>query len=401
MQLPRPWFKNWPPELQCSVLPGRAAENADYLRNTLGQKWVDKRAAQPDRHPLSTDWRSGGAEAFLRLNTLAEDLRLLAATPGIETLIRDLKGVSSFKPAVHTVHVAALFARAGNEVLKFYPPSNESVPDFDIAIEGRRTAVEAKQLTKSGYELAFGRAADGVQEAVLRAVFHGGRLPEVQVIVKDPERVPRTDEVIAAAREGLATYSPGTVVRVRTELFNLRIFAAQVTRHFIDCFAIQVLAPAHATEASRIERLVNKANSQLKRNTAGNEPALICIGIGEHQDPHAVAELIRARFAKGDFSSTGGIILHRPARHAGPGPVGAADMLSFIANTNARAPIGNFQMRSAGIVGDLLSAGASTVAETVSCYPGGGQVLGKVGDDSEGAYLGFSLVSRIEIAELA
>ena len=336
--------------------------------------------------------------AFLQLNTLAEDLRELETVQGLRTLIDDLKRAVAYLPAAHTIHVAAPFSRAGNSVQRFFVSRNDSVPDFEVVISGIRVAIEAKQLTTSEPARRFSATASVLKKQLSAEIFREGQsYPEIQIIVGDALNIPDADEIVAGIKCALGQYRDGVSVTVRSDNVVIKLIPTSIAGSMDNHRAMQVVAPRDDSEDTRIERLLNKANKQLKNVTGGTAPGLLCLAIGEHQDPHAVVEIITRKFGGSQFRSISGVIVHRYARHIGPGRIATADMLIFVGHPIGHSQVPVFQLRGTGVTGDLLEHSAKD--QTVSCYAVA-SVEARVTDASTGFNMGINPVQRIEISAL-
>ena len=108
------WTQWWQTDVPCRFSSARAKENALFLTDLLGSQWVEKVQTHPGstNHLLIQRWNNNGANAFLELNALAEDARLLEGMPGFEGIVADLKNSDRALPTWHALHCAALFERA-------------------------------------------------------------------------------------------------------------------------------------------------------------------------------------------------------------------------------------------------------------------------------------------------
>jgi hypothetical protein len=131
-------------------------------------------------------YKSRGAQSFLLLNTLAEDLRALRDVPGIDTVLHDLKRTATADSARHVIHGAALFARGKpSSVVRFLEQRSDTVPDFVLHLDDQDIAVEAKLLSQSEPEEAFGVCAMPIVNHLHDRVIPTGTInPEVYVILK-------------------------------------------------------------------------------------------------------------------------------------------------------------------------------------------------------------------------
>ena len=168
------WTTWWQDDLPCQFSMQRTQENAAYLVSILGESWLRRGLTSPGatNHPLLQRWLTDGAGSFLELNSLAEDLRLIESTSGVEIIIGDLLDAKQCEAAWHVIHSAALFARSdGITVAKFFPKTDRIVPDFLLRIGKKSLAVEAKILTTSEKEDTFVRYASDLCDKIFTTLY--------------------------------------------------------------------------------------------------------------------------------------------------------------------------------------------------------------------------------------
>ena len=160
------WFDWNQTDLPCQFSVERTQENRTYLQRLL--ELGDAGAKGTSANSLLTTWNTTGAIAFLEMNWLAEDLRLLEDKSGFRPLLRDLCDDQLFLSTRHMLHSAALFERARpGAVLEFVIAGDDEAPDFVADISGDRVPVEAKLLMLSDDEQRFVSVAKQVVQALL------------------------------------------------------------------------------------------------------------------------------------------------------------------------------------------------------------------------------------------
>jgi hypothetical protein len=142
-----PWATWWQDDLPCRFSHDDAIRNRDFLVDLIGEGWLRKALQRhSSNHPLVLCWMTNRADAFLLLNALAEDARLLTSVPGFDQVLRDLKNGSQCLFSWHVIRAAAMFQRGGAVVSKFYEQNGGSAPDFLVKLGPSDVNVEAKLL---------------------------------------------------------------------------------------------------------------------------------------------------------------------------------------------------------------------------------------------------------------
>ena len=145
MILQAPWTTWWQDGLPCRFSREDASKNCAFLIELFGRRWLHSALGPRSQHPLVSEWMTSGVNAFLRLNALAEDSRLVISVPGFRgNILGDLRHRRRCLPAWHVIRTAAMFVRAGTAVTCFYPQTHEMVPDFSVSFESVEANVEAK-----------------------------------------------------------------------------------------------------------------------------------------------------------------------------------------------------------------------------------------------------------------
>lgn len=343
MAVRHPWTTWWEADLPCQFSPKQADGNAAFLEELVGRRWITQGISNPGRrnHPLLREWSSNGAGAFLQLNALAEDLRLVVGVPGIESVIDDLKNVSRCLPTWHVIRSAAMFARGGGaSIVQFFPQTSERLPDFEIIIDGKDLAVEAKLLLTSEIQDEFSAYAERLEERLFATVLSGETIhPPVYVVLKDVHGLPGIDAVVAAIAEALSI-SRGDYIELRSQPFNVFLDPPPQQRADVSAYAsCVILCPRSEKENFRVEGRSKNASNQLKAYTEGAHPGIFCLGVTEHQDPHFVCELLQRRFSQSQNKAISGVILSRSGTHLGQPQRTVVDFLVTVTNVNALAPL--------------------------------------------------------------
>jgi hypothetical protein len=193
-----PWVTWWQDDLPCQFSRERACENCAYLLDAFGESWVDQGMAKAGRgnHPLRRRWSNNGANSFLELNGLAEDLRIIDSVPGIDALVEELKNSEKSEPARHVIRCAALFGRDKNiRILEFPAQKSATIPDFFLGLNGSSLAVEAKLLSESSEEKMFEEYADMLVRQIFTHVVGAIAIyPQISVIIKNSNALPDPHE---------------------------------------------------------------------------------------------------------------------------------------------------------------------------------------------------------------
>src|SRR5712692_10629737 len=196
-----PWTTWWQDDIRCRFSREDAARNCAFLIDLLGREWLQKALGPKSQHPVVSAWMANGANAFLLLNALAEDARLLVSVPRFGDVLKDLRHRKRCRPAWHVVRAAAMFQRAGVAVTEFYEQTNEKIPDFSITFDSVEANVEAKLLTKSDVEDAFEEYAKPLLHRIFAEVMAKEAIyPAVTIIVKNAAHLPDPDEVGNASK---------------------------------------------------------------------------------------------------------------------------------------------------------------------------------------------------------
>ena len=152
-----PWY-DWVPDGSAfASIPRRQASGSTrLLTRQFRRAFIGQEGAIRTTHPLLKEWDTVGGNAFLQLNGLADDIRLLRGKLGLETVLTDIRDERLCLPSWHLLHTAALFERAqARSVVEFLEGGEEERPDAIVEVGGVRIPLEAKLLTRSEDEEHF------------------------------------------------------------------------------------------------------------------------------------------------------------------------------------------------------------------------------------------------------
>jgi hypothetical protein len=376
-----PWAKWWQPDLPCAFSQAQAAENCAYLTELLGAAWLERGLSSPGfaEHPILQRWK-GGAPAFLELNTLAEDAKILGQVPGFGQVISDLLDTERSTPAWHVVHTAALFERAApRTVVEFLPQTETPSPDFKMEVRGKTIGCEAKALLTSDKEQAFYDYAFPLVESVFEGVLASPTLhPTVLIVIKDVDRLPQVSEVIGAVVEANQLFS-GSQIKVSRSQFN--IFIAPIhhlapLQNLGEHRLCYVLCPRSPNEDLRVQERSKQAARQL-RSLAELTGGLFSVRVSEYQNPHTILNTLNRRFLRGEYHAMSGVMLMRSATQLGPPRRTPVDLIVTAHNPRAVFPLPNLPMRAAGLLVPLLKE--VPPKDVVPAYHYGSTIVGGTG----------------------
>ena len=103
-----PWTTWSADDLPCQFSTAQAVDNADLLASILPAEFHGRSGRQRKEHRLLQAWDAAEPNAYLDLNALAEDLRLVHAKRGFHSVLRELIDPNSFSSARHTIRVSDL-----------------------------------------------------------------------------------------------------------------------------------------------------------------------------------------------------------------------------------------------------------------------------------------------------
>jgi hypothetical protein len=353
------WTEWWQDDLPCQFTPLDARENAAYLRALLGDRFLQgaRHPISELKHPILQRWRTRGAGAFLELNALAADLRVVERADGITSVLHDLRNADRCLSSWHCIHAAALLSRPGSASPdRFFPQTDESLPDFLVSTGGTTIAGEAKLLAKSESEDLFAHYASDLAKRVLAEVVGSDEShPILVVVIKSADALPRPDTVVAALKGGRQSFKGGALEHRGVD-FNLFVedsadLAIGASAHR-SCY---ILCPRSENEDLRVEVPGKKASKQLAALASSDYPGVLLLGLSRFQDPRHVIEIFGRRFDSGQYSGIGGVMLIRSGAQTGPPVRAPVDLVSVLRNERAPHPVPNFGFKTVGLLDHLVS----------------------------------------------
>jgi len=309
-----------------------------FLTEVLGESWIEKAASAHSNHPLGTEWATNGAGAFLQLNALADDIRLIQTAPGFNAVLDDLRDGKQCRAAWHTIRTAAMFARGGAPVCEFFPQADVKVPDFVIRTSSRKINVEAKLLLGSDKEEEFTDFAFPLLDAILKQAMSSEAVhPPVMVVFRNAEQLPPAravfDTVSALLRDGNAPQSRA----VKSELFNVFVDPAPTTTGLYRL--CHLLCPRSENENLRVASRARAASHQLLSDMARKGPGIMWLGVTEHQDARSVYDLLMRKFRDAQYPGISAAILSLSGTHMEPPRRTVVDYLLTISNPRAKSTL--------------------------------------------------------------
>lgn len=330
------WSDWHEPHVHCVFSRERAAANLSFLRNTLTDVGLPLEWPQQRGH-FQQLWHTAGVDAFIQVNWLAEDIRLLHQKPGIPLLLRDLLDERLCESTWHTIHTAALFERARpGSVSQFIHAGASEAPDFVVEIEGKPTPVEAKLLTRSDDELRFYDVATRVEEFVTKRM-PAGTL--VTIVLRAPVAKAYNSEAVLDFCSAIPTPPPGHAMIRRGPDCNLFVEHVATPSGLSDYRLLWVLAPAHPKENARVQERAKKASKQLRSYLPGCRSGVVAIGLTDYQDGHAVLDAIFERMRQGYLEGISAVLLVKRRTHSLASQQTTIDLLELRNNALASSPL--------------------------------------------------------------
>ncbi len=334
-QIPAPWSTWWQEDLPCFFSQQQAVRNRAFLTDTLGQSWLQKALGPTSQHPLVNEWMTAGANSFLMLNALAEDIRILESVRGLDLVLADLRLGEQCLSTWHVLRTAAMFCRANVHVDEFFAQSNVKVPDFSLSVHSAQANVEAKLLTSSEIEESFWKYAKPILDRIfVQLMNEERRYPPVSVIIKDALNLPVVEEVICSV-EPLLKHAPG---QFRNQAFNIFVEAPlEIPASLHKC--CYILCPRSNKEDLRISTRMRDASHQLLAQGLSTVSGIACVGMTQQQDPTAVRDLLSRKFGDGQYSGVSAAVLFLSGTYIQPPRRSVIDLFSTISNPKSRAPL--------------------------------------------------------------
>lgn len=324
-------------DLPCIFSRERAQENRAFLQQTFAA--VSPAIDSPRRGPLQKTWQTTGAGAFLEINSLAEDLRLLQHTAGVASVLRDLADARLCQPTWHMVHTAALFERArAGTVVNFIEAQNDDAPDFIVQLDGDQVPVEAKLLTLSTDEERFQSAARQIADAIQEPL---ALVPSNTIAIVALKR-PVSDTIATLVSDFCTHHLPlyeGVTQVHRGPECNLLLEPMNASPGISDYSAHWVLAPVPDSENVRVLQRAKKASQQLRSFPTARDSGIVSIGLSDNQDGSAVFEHISERIRRGRFSGIAAVLLLKRRLHLAAPRRTTLDLLEVRKNPGATSPL--------------------------------------------------------------
>jgi hypothetical protein len=278
---------------------------------------------------------SNGANGFLQLNGLAEDLRLIASVPRFGDVLEDLRDGKRCHPSWHVMKIAAMFQRAGARVSEFYGNTSAKIPDFLLEFGSIRANVEAKLLTTSDVEETFTTYAQSLLREIEKDVMAKEAVyPIIKIILKNSGDLPRTDTVVNSVRALLNAC--GTELRAA----SFSVFAELAPATTSSLFrTIHVLCPRSEKENIRVLSRVKDAAHQLASDEASEYPGILWIALTAHQDPLAIRHRLLSNFDQGKFTGISSVVLSLSGTHLEPPRRTVVDLWATVKNHKCSHPL--------------------------------------------------------------
>lgn len=369
--------------------PEQADDNCRYLIEVLGRQWLQVGVRSPGsrNHPLLRRWAQPGAGEFLTLNALASDLRILEGVPGLTGVLHDLKRSNTSAAAEHTLHSAAMVARAPGATIERFPPTSEAGPDYIARTAAGRVAVEAKHLEASEPARRFSTYASALLSALDQREAFAGRVraaqwavsaragilratptprvhPVAWIVIKDASHLPDPERVRAALAAADDEFR-GAPTALRSREFN--VLLEPPPNGYPAFNACHVLCPRAKAEITRVVKRASKASQQLLAEGVRDIPGLLHLGLSSHFDAHDVRTLLAREFERGSLPGISAALLSVRTAHMGAEGNAPVDLVDSLRNSTAARKIPSaIVVGHAGSVAPLALGRLST--SEVPCY---------------------------------
>lgn len=360
MLTPPPWTQwSQADEIPCRFTQAECQMNSAFLLHLLGREWVEKACIPFSRHPLGAEWATNGSCAFLELNRLADDARLIRRVPGFDGLIGDLRDGQRCRAAWHVIRAAASFARGGTPVLEFFAQGQAKIPDFAVGTLSRKINVEAKVLMSSDREEQFSAFATPLLDAIFKDALAAEAVhPPVTVVFRDSDSLPPAEAVLSTISD-LLTEGAATVRRTaRAELFSVFVDPPPATTGLYQlCY---LLCPRSEKENLRVQSRAREASHQLLSDMAQRRPGIMWLGLTQHQDAGFLHKLMNRRFNAGQYPGISGMVLSLSGTHLEPPRRTVVDYLLTFKKPRAKFTLPTpVPLKSPDLCGPLLALQAS------------------------------------------
>lgn len=339
-----PWTTWWQTDLPCRFSEADSRANSAYLVEVLGETWIEKAATAHSDHPLGREWVTSGACAFLQLNALADDIRLIRGIRGFDAVLDDLRDGKQCLAAWHVVRTAAMFARGGAQISEFFPQSDAKVPDFLIRAGSQKINVEAKLLLDSDKELSFIAFANPLLETIMKKAMRAEAVhPPVTVVFTNVDQLPSAGAVLDAVNALIRDVNPPQSRIVKLDQFSVLVEAAPPTTGLYRL--CHLLCPRSENENLRVASRARAASHQLLSDMARKRPGIMWLGMTQHQDARSVYELLMRKFRDAQYLGISLALLSLSGTHIEPPRRTVVDYLLTVNNPrpkftlSARVPL--------------------------------------------------------------
>jgi hypothetical protein len=293
--------------------------------------------------------------SHLELNALAEDLRVIESAPGLPEVLEDFRNSDRCLATWHTIHAAALLARAdGVQLIRFFPQTGDTAPDFLIQTSEGQFACEAKLLAESDIAKRFSIYAKLLSGAIKSSILRTDRAcPQITLVLKDAERLPPEQQILPLLEQGVSTFS-GSPLEYRSSTVNVFMETPSVDfEAFHEVRAINILAKKSEREDIRVVSRGKDASRQLQSESTKTVPGLLILSVGDMHDPEFIEELFAKRFAARQYSGISAAMLLRSGTHTHPPDAAPIDLLSIVRNPMAERKLPNSPLHPIGLMGRL------------------------------------------------
>ena len=330
-----PWTTWWQTDLPCRFSQTESCANSMFLTEVLGGSWIEKAVTTHSNHPVGTEWATNGAGAFLQLNALADDIRLIRTALGFNAVLDDLRDGKQCRAAWHVIRTAAMFARGGAPVCEFFPQTDVKVPDYVIRASSRQINVEAKLLLSSDKEETFINFASPLLDTILKQSMSAEAVhPPVTVVFTNPEQLPPAGAVLDTVSALLRDSNAARSRVVKSELFNVFLEPAPATTGLYRL--CHLLCPRSENENLRVASRARAASHQLLSDMARKRPGIMWLGMTQHQDARSVYDLLMRKFRDAQYLGISIAILSLSGTHVERPRRTVVDYLLTISNPRAK-----------------------------------------------------------------
>lgn len=374
---------------QSWVSEEEATQNYALLRQSF--------ADAPANHPVHRDLNSDTNEAYFHLNQLGEDLKVARPLKGFKSFLHDLKSIERYRSAVHTMRIAAMFARPQNQNVEFIEATNTISPDLVVYVGKTRVFVEAKLMEMSEEQKRFTEWSGIARVVVEERLTSGRSYPFISVIAADIQHLPDASKLIPLIDLAISKFAAmQRPIMVRG--FKVKVLAeppSEGNEGTSEYRGICIICKKSGAEATRVQKRVRKGYDQL-RSLAGQEyPAILAIGLNDNQCPHSIQSYLNQAFNRRQFRSLSGVLLIESTQTIDFQHVMPVQLIGKIGNPYAAQSVPadlTYAMQGTGRC--LFSEKARRAGERVHVYT---VVTARVGDNPHDFKLSIPVISRLHV----